>query len=159
MPKASAAASPVPAEALLQVTAQQSRFHTDAIDAHTTKEILVKDISISLGQKELLSHAELHLKESGHYVLVGRNGTGKSTLLKAIAEGKVPGIPWSLKVLLLGQTKELEPEDGVSKLSLDEETVLENVVRSDRTRERLMREAKSTDNLKINAIQTRVNNQ
>lgn len=66
-------------EPTLTVTAQQSRFHTDAVDAPVSKEILVKDLSISIGQRELLSHAELHLQEGKHYVLVGRNGTGKSS--------------------------------------------------------------------------------
>lgn len=63
------------------VTAQQSRFAKDSLelDAPTTHEILVKDLSISINQRELLSHAELLLKEGGRYVLVGRNGTGKSS--------------------------------------------------------------------------------
>jgi ATP-binding cassette subfamily F protein 3 len=64
----------------LQITAQQSRFHTDAFDGvPASKEILIKDLSIAIGQRELLSHAELFLKEGGHYVLVGRNGVGKSS--------------------------------------------------------------------------------
>lgn len=76
------------AEPTLQVTAQQSRFHTDAIDGvPASKEILVKDLSISLGQKELLSHAELFLKEGSHYVLVGRNGVGKSSKSFSICFG------------------------------------------------------------------------
>lgn len=65
----------------ITVTAQQSRFHVDSVEAPTSKEILVKDLSISISQRELLSHAELSLKEGGHYVLVGRNGTGKSSMV------------------------------------------------------------------------------
>jgi ABC-type uncharacterized transport system fused permease/ATPase subunit len=61
------------------ITAQQSRFHVDADDAPTTKEVLIKDLSIGIGTNELLSHAEVHLQEGGRYVLVGRNGTGKSS--------------------------------------------------------------------------------
>lgn len=66
-------------EPVLTVMAQQSRFHTDAVDAPISKEILVKDLSISIGNKEILSHATLHLQEGRHYALVGRNGTGKSS--------------------------------------------------------------------------------
>lgn len=68
------------------VTAQQSRFAKDSLelDAPTTHEILIKDLSISINQRELLSHAELFLKEGGHYVLVGRNGTGKSSRLECV---------------------------------------------------------------------------
>jgi ATP-binding cassette subfamily F protein 3 len=75
-------------------------------------------------------------------VLVGRNGTGKSTLLKAIGDGLVPGIPWSTQILLLGQTREVDVDDQVDRLRLDEETVLQHVVRSDRVRERYTREAR-----------------
>lgn len=64
----------------ITVTAQQSRFHVDSVEAPTSKEILIKDLGISVNQRELLSHAELFLKEGGHYVLVGRNGTGKSSM-------------------------------------------------------------------------------
>jgi ATP-binding cassette subfamily F protein 3 len=103
---------------------------------------MVKDLSISVSNRELLSRTTLHLVEARHYVLVGRNGTGKSTLLKAIGDGLVPGIPWSTRILLLGQTREVDVEDKMEKLSLREETVLQHVVRSDRVRERYTREAR-----------------
>ncbi|CAO2658364.1 Nn.00g060870.m01.CDS01 [Neocucurbitaria sp. VM-36] len=127
----------------ITVTAQQSRYALDAIDAPASKEILVKDLSISVANRELLSRTTLHLVESRHYVLVGRNGTGKSTLLKAVGDGLVPGIPWSTRILLLGQTREeAGMEDELQELFLNGETVLQHVVRSDRVRERYMREAK-----------------
>lgn len=70
---------------------------------------------------------------------------GKSTLLKALAEGRVPGVSWGIRILLLGQTREvgLEERMGGASLSLSvrEETVLEHVVRSDAIRENLVREA------------------
>lgn len=64
------------------VTAQQSRFAKDSLelDAPTTHEILIKDLTVSVDQRELLAHAELFLKAGGHYTLVGRNGTGKSSM-------------------------------------------------------------------------------
>jgi ATP-binding cassette, subfamily F, member 3 len=61
------------------ITAQQSRFHVDADDAPTSKEIFIKDLNIGIGNNELLSHTVVHLQEGGRYVLVGRNGTGKSS--------------------------------------------------------------------------------
>ena len=73
--------------------------------------------------------------EARHYVLVGRNGTGKSTLLKAIGDGLIPGIPWSTRILLLGQTREAPLDEELNCLDLAEETVLQHVVRSDRVRE------------------------
>jgi ATP-binding cassette, subfamily F, member 3 len=120
----------------LTVSAQQSRFHF--IDAPASKEILVKDLCIAIQQRELLSHAELFLKEGQHYVLVGRNGTGKSTLLRAIADGDIPNMPWTLDILLLGQTTLTEELDG---LQLADETVLQHVLRSDKKLTAAQREA------------------
>jgi ATP-binding cassette, subfamily F, member 3 len=85
------------AEPVLTVTAQQSRFHTDASDAPVSKEILVKDLSISIGNKEIISHATLHLQEGRHYVLVGRNGTGKSSVFAS------PGLRRRDSTRILGQ--------------------------------------------------------
>ncbi|KAG5300421.1 ATP-binding cassette protein [Histoplasma ohiense] len=53
---------------------------------------------------EILSNADLHLKAGVHYGLVGRNGTGKSTILRALAEKLIPGIPDSIRVSILQQT-------------------------------------------------------
>ncbi|KZM21385.1 uncharacterized protein EKO05_0010663 [Ascochyta rabiei] len=131
-----------PGDGHITVTAQQSRYALDAVDAPASKEILIKDLSVSVANRELLNRTTLHLVESRHYVLVGRNGTGKSTLLKAIGDGLVPGIPWSTRILLLGQTREVDVEEGVGSLGLQEETVLQHVVRSDHVRERYAREAK-----------------
>lgn len=78
--------------------------------------------------------------EARHYVLVGRNGTGKSTLLKAMSDGLIPGIPWSTRILLLGQTRETTVEEELADLDLRSETVLQYVVRSDRVRARYTRE-------------------
>jgi ATP-binding cassette subfamily F protein 3 len=103
---------------------------------------MVKDLSISVSNRELLSRTKLHLVEARHYVLVGRNGTGKSTLLKALGDGLIPGIPWSTRILLLGQTSEHSLEDEVEGLSVKDRTVLEHVIQSDRVRERYTREAK-----------------
>ncbi|KAJ4371783.1 hypothetical protein N0V86_008337 [Didymella sp. IMI 355093] len=129
------------------VTAQQSRYALDAVDAPASKEILIKDLSISVANKELLNRTTLHLVEARHYVLVGRNGTGKSTLLKAIGDGLIPGIPWSTQILLLGQTREVNNiDDQLDGIKLEEETVLQHVVRSDRVRERYTREAKMLSN-------------
>lgn len=135
--------APSSSESPLQITAQQSRFHLDALNltAPTTSEILIKNLSISIGKKEILNNAELFLKEGGHYVLVGKNGVGKSTLLKALAEGRIPGVSWGIRILLLGQTREEGLEEMVGGVRMREETVLEYVVRSDAVRENLVKEA------------------
>jgi ABC-type transporter Mla maintaining outer membrane lipid asymmetry ATPase subunit MlaF len=45
-----------------------------------TNQIDVRDLSISIGGREILAHAELKLHENVHYVLAGRNGVGKSSM-------------------------------------------------------------------------------
>lgn len=43
------------------------------------------------------------MKAGVHYALIGRNGTGKSTLMKAIAEKLIPGIPCATRIAFLQQ--------------------------------------------------------
>lgn len=144
MPKASksTASSRVKDPGLITVTGQQSRFHTDAVDAPALKDVDVKDLTISIGEHEILDHAHLRLFDGVHYVFSGRNGTGKSTLLKALAERRIPGVPSNLRILLLGQTRvSSDLEDDSSIQSESNRTVLEYVTRSDTHRERALREA------------------
>ena len=49
--------------------------------------------SLAYGAKILLKNASLHLKKGKKYGLCGPNGVGKSTLLRAIANGQVEGFP------------------------------------------------------------------
>ena len=53
----------------LVCTAQQSRF-----DATVTasREIDIKDLSISLGERDLIAGAHLRLKQGTRYALIGR---------------------------------------------------------------------------------------
>jgi len=131
----------------LQVTAQQSRFHTDlaSYERPSTNEILVKNLSISAGARELLSNADLHLHAGRHYVLAGRNGAGKTTLLRAVADGLVPGVPWLLHILLLGQSRAADADQALAALHLHDDaaappSVLAHVLGADAARVRLQRE-------------------
>ncbi|KAG6315271.1 hypothetical protein E4U44_001455 [Claviceps purpurea] len=79
---------------------------------------------------EILSDAKLLLKEGQRYALIGRNGTGKSTLLKAIAEKLIPGIPEGTRIALLQQSRLVDGDDnaasaakGNGKLSVLQEVV------------------------------------
>ncbi|TIA80779.1 hypothetical protein E3P84_00201 [Wallemia ichthyophaga] len=49
--------------------------------------------SLAYGAKILLNTATLRLKRGHRYGLLGRNGTGKSTLMRAIVNGQVEGFP------------------------------------------------------------------
>jgi len=49
--------------------------------------------SLAYGAKILLNTASLRLKRGHRYGLCGKNGTGKSTLMRAITNGQVEGFP------------------------------------------------------------------
>ncbi|KAL2415621.1 ABC transporter F family member 3 [Exophiala dermatitidis] len=139
------------------VTSQQSRFHVDAVDAPTSKDIEVKDLTLSVGGHELLDHANLRILDGVHYVLAGRNGTGKSSLLRALAERRVPGVPNNLRFLLLGQTR--VSSDALSDpigVETPAQTILEHVTRSDHKRERLTvaLEDKADSNKLVKTVQS-----
>lgn len=121
------------------VTSQQSRFHTESIDAPTLKDIDIKDLTISISGLELLDHANLRVQNGKHYVFHGRNGTGKSTVLRALAERRVPGVASNLRLLLLGQTTVSSDVADDVKADKAMQTVLEYVTRSDAKRERALR--------------------
>lgn len=131
----------------ITATVSQSRFHKDVDDANTSKDIDIRDLTLLVGEREILSHADIHLHAGKHYVLVGRNGTGKSTLMKALDEGLIPGVSRYIKVLLLGQSAvadAADPEAGDGMLSGDV-TVLDHVLKSDKQRERLLETQQSED--------------
>ncbi|KAF3912046.1 hypothetical protein ABW21_db0201461 [Orbilia brochopaga] len=129
--KASAKATSAVEAGRIIVTAQQSRFHVDADLSAASREIDIKDLSISISSRDLLQNAHLRLLEGNRYVLLGRNGTGKSTLLKCIAEQRIPGLPLDLRCLLLSQTSQSHNEDPAT-------TTLDYVLRSDARREQAL---------------------
>ncbi|GAB4816948.1 hypothetical protein N2152v2_003994 [Parachlorella kessleri] len=63
-----------------------------------------------VGDNELLSDAHLKLMEGQHYGLVGRNGVGKSSLLKAIGYGLVTGFPSSIRCLYVDQLEGVDSQ-------------------------------------------------
>lgn len=124
------------------VSAQQSRFHTEAIDAPNLKDIDLKDLTIAIGGLEILDHAHLKIQDGTHYVFHGRNGTGKSTVLKALAERRIPGVASNLRILLLGQTRmtsDIDADDTSSQAV--SQSVLEHVTCSDMQREKFLKQA------------------
>ncbi|KAE8381701.1 P-loop containing nucleoside triphosphate hydrolase protein [Aspergillus bertholletiae] len=111
--------------ATIQCTSQQTRFHTESPNY---REIDIKGLHIVVtsgeasGGKskhkalakdgnEILSNANLQLKEGRRYALIGRNGSGKSTLLKSISEKLIPGIPENTRVAILQQTRLVDSDE------------------------------------------------
>ncbi|KAL4989192.1 P-loop containing nucleoside triphosphate hydrolase protein [Aspergillus falconensis] len=113
-------------------TCKQTRFHL--LNDQPSRELDVEGLTITVSSpldtaegpsrtkakgkskskadaRELISDAHLRLKAGVHYGLVGRNGTGKSTLLRAMADKLVPGIPHSTRIAILQQT-DTDTQDG-----------------------------------------------
>lgn len=118
----------------IQATSRQTRFHI--VDNANSKEIDLHTVNISAGKTEILSDAHLKLANGVHYVLVGRNGVGKSTLLRSIYEKTIPGLSKDLRILLLQQSQNDDRYDS-------DETVLQYVVRSDKDLTETLRKSSS----------------
>lgn len=57
-------------------TTQQSRFHTETLDNYCD-DVDLRQLTLTAGDKELLTDTDLRLFSGKHYGLVGANGTGK----------------------------------------------------------------------------------
>ena len=111
----------------------------------------ITDISIRLAGRLLIDTSSAQIVPGARVGLVGRNGTGKSTLFKAIRgelalEGGSIGLPPRWRVGSLAQ----EAPDGPDSL-------IDVVLRADLERDALLREADhATDPHRIAEIQTRL---
>ncbi|KAJ5819097.1 hypothetical protein N7474_004688 [Penicillium riverlandense] len=138
---------------------KQTRFHL--LDDNPSQEVDVEGLSILVASstadsaedatktktkgkfkakasgKELISDGHLRLKAGIHYGLLGRNGTGKSTLLRAMAEKLIPGIPHATRIAILQQTD--QDEQGINAGLSQDRTVLEHVLSSDESRNEAVR--------------------
>ncbi|KAJ5067754.1 atp-binding cassette sub-family f member 3 [Anaeramoeba ignava] len=97
--------------------------------------IRVSDISIAFGGLSLLAEAELSIFPGRRYGLVGRNGIGKTTLLRKIAKREFK-IPKQVTISLVEQ-----------EVVGDDRTALEHVLSSDIEREELLKEAQYIEEL------------
>ncbi|KAG0375759.1 hypothetical protein BGX24_008694 [Mortierella sp. AD032] len=116
--------------ALVEACSQQSRFY-EVITETLSKEVDLQQVNINIGGQPLLQDTRLWFKSGTIYGLIGRNGTGKSTLLKAIGYGELIGFPLNIRTLYIEQ---LPPETP------DERTVVETVLKANMERTLLMSE-------------------
>jgi ATP-binding cassette subfamily F protein uup len=78
----------------------------------------LSEVSLAYGHVPLLDHAELVVEPGEHIGLIGRNGTGKTSLLKIIAGAAPPddGKVWlapGIKVAAVAQEPAVEPGQSV----------------------------------------------
>ena len=104
-PRASASARAQPSsphpEAQAQATCtsflgacfEEAREGAPKEDEEEGEDLCDCEFSLAYGGKILLNQARLHLKRGQRYGLCGANGCGKSTLMRAIANGQLDGFP------------------------------------------------------------------
>ncbi|KAG8581724.1 hypothetical protein GDO81_007779 [Engystomops pustulosus] len=91
-------------------------------------DIRIENFDVSFGERVLLTGAELHLASGRRYGLVGRNGLGKTTLLKMLASRSLR-VPSHLSILHVEQ-----------EVAGDDTPALQSVLECDTLRESLLKE-------------------
>uniref|UniRef100_A0A672ZAC0 ATP-binding cassette sub-family F member 3 n=1 Tax=Sphaeramia orbicularis TaxID=375764 RepID=A0A672ZAC0_9TELE len=91
-------------------------------------DIRIENFDVSFGERCLLQGAELSLASGRRYGLIGRNGLGKTTLLKMLASRNLR-VPAHISILHVEQ-----------EVAGDETPALQSVLQSDTTREELLSE-------------------
>ncbi|KAG2023228.1 multidrug resistance protein 1 [Coprinopsis cinerea AmutBmut pab1-1] len=98
-----------------------------------SKDIHLPSIDVSFGSNRILSGASLTLAHGRRYGLIGRNGIGKSTLLRHIAMREVP-IPPHITILFVEQ-----------EIVGDDTKAIDSVLKADVWRDHLLKEQASLD--------------
>ncbi|WFD30566.1 hypothetical protein MSPP1_001587 [Malassezia sp. CBS 17886] len=104
------------------------------------KDIYLPNIDVSFGSNRILSNAELTMAHGRRYGLIGRNGVGKSTLLRHLSLRDVP-IPTNISLLYVEQ-----------EIVGDDTRAVDSVLKADVWREKLLDEEK-TLNAELQALE------
>eukprot|EP00566_Odontella_aurita_P000093 CAMPEP_0113548804 /NCGR_PEP_ID=MMETSP0015_2-20120614/13087_1 /TAXON_ID=2838 /ORGANISM="Odontella" /LENGTH=864 /DNA_ID=CAMNT_0000449455 /DNA_START=194 /DNA_END=2788 /DNA_ORIENTATION=- /assembly_acc=CAM_ASM_000160 len=87
------------------------RSHTN-----TASNIHLCGVSLLFSGNELLQNATIQITAGHRYGLIGRNGVGKSTLLRRLANKNVPGFPLDVQVMLVKQQVDGGPKSTLEVL-------------------------------------------
>jgi ATPase subunit of ABC transporter with duplicated ATPase domains len=103
-----------------------------------TGDIILNDVVVKQPETttNLLDAAQIRLVRGRRYGLIGRNGIGKSTLLRAMATYELPGFPKTLKVVHVAQ-----------HIRSTDQAVLPHVLEADLELQALMAREKELRNL------------
>src|SRR6187401_3098682 len=101
---------------MVRVDAVSERVRIGAVCRYPSNVPLLQlsEVSLAYGHVPLLDHADLVVEPGEHIGLIGRNGTGKTTLLRILNGGAVPddGKLWlapGIKVASVAQEPVFEP--------------------------------------------------
>jgi ATP-binding cassette subfamily F protein 3 len=92
-------------------------------------DLILDNISVIVGGRELLQDTKVKLAYGRKYGLVGRNGIGKTCFLNALSRGDFDKTPKHLQILLVEQ-----------EITGIEKTALEYVIDTDVERTQLLEE-------------------
>ncbi|KAL5015228.1 hypothetical protein ScPMuIL_009498 [Solemya velum] len=119
----------------------------DASGSNRSYDIRMEDFEVSFGERTLITGATVQLLAGRRYGFVGRNGLGKTTLLKMIA-GRQLHIPSHIRILHVEQEV-----DG------DDTPAVQSVLQCDERRENLLKEERDLTLLLQSTSPTNADNQ
>uniref|UniRef100_A0A8C3KLV5 ATP-binding cassette sub-family F member 3 n=1 Tax=Calidris pygmaea TaxID=425635 RepID=A0A8C3KLV5_9CHAR len=125
-------------EASASQAASKKETRMESSGKNKSYDVRIENFDVSFGERVLLAGADLNLAFGRRYGLVGRNGLGKTTLLKMIASRSLR-IPSHISILHVEQ-----------EVAGDETPALQSVLECDTTRESLLQEERALT-AKINA--------
>ncbi|KRX05641.1 P-loop containing nucleoside triphosphate hydrolase [Pseudocohnilembus persalinus] len=90
------------------------RVRHDRDASNGNLDIILDNINVSAGGKDLLINTSFQVNYGQKYGFVGRNGIGKTTFLSALARGDLEGVPKHIQILAVEQEI-----SGIQKTPLD----------------------------------------
>ncbi|XP_069830658.1 ATP-binding cassette sub-family F member 3 [Dendropsophus ebraccatus] len=125
-------------EASASQAASKKENRIESSGKNKSYDIRIENFDVSFGERVLLTGAELHLASGRRYGLVGRNGLGKTTLLKMLASRSLR-VPSHISILHVEQ-----------EVAGDDTPALQSVLECDTLRESLLKEEREL-NARISA--------
>ena len=95
----------------------------------TPKSIHIDEFSMvdPGGGRELLTKTEINIRENSIYGLVGKNGFGKTTLLKLMYNYEIEGFPKHIRMVIVNQ-EELLSDNSVLKCVLEADDIRNQLI-------------------------------
>jgi ATPase subunit of ABC transporter with duplicated ATPase domains len=112
--------------------------------ANTASNIHLTSVNLQFAGNELLENGTIQITGGHRYGLLGRNGVGKSALLRRLANHSIPGFPRDVRVMLVKQEVEGTAKSVIQTL-LDADTEMAALVEEQRLLEEQIESAVGHD--------------